>query len=88
MRGRTDIVEPGRSAEVVDVSAADQDLTAGAASLYVGICPAATGDVSVRLVGTGDAVVLTVVPGTLLPAVVDKVYKVGTTATGIVALYD
>lgn len=85
--GRGVLADPRRSAVVVDVSATDQTL-AVSSILFIGATPGGTaGSVSVRPVGRGDAVILTVLPGDTPPVLVDKVYNTGTDATLIVAMY-
>jgi hypothetical protein len=75
---------PCDEAIVVDVSAVDQTLAPFARALYVGV----TGDVTVDMAKNGSAILFKAVPaGTYLRVIVSKVYKVGTTATSIIALY-
>lgn len=46
------------------------------------------GNISVNLAGGGTAVLTSVVAGQILPIAVTRVLATGTTATGIVALYN
>ena len=72
-----------RSAVQIDISSADHALD-NESVIWVG----GAGIVKCDPAGSGSAVVFTCVAGTLLPVVVTKVYKTGTTATVMVALYD
>ncbi len=63
----------------------DNDLTQGAATLFVGVA----GDVSVDMAGTGESIVFKNVPaGSFMPIQVDRVNVTGTTATDIVAMHE
>ncbi len=70
------------SAEAVDVSSVDADFTEPSA-LWIG----GAGDITVDAVSEGTNITFTVPAGTLLPVLVNKVYKSGTTAGAIVRLY-
>jgi hypothetical protein len=71
-------------AAVVDLTAADVALAPGSRRLYVG----GAGDVKVDTVGGEAGVVFqSVIAGMYLDVRATKVYKVGTTATKIVALW-
>lgn len=74
--------------ESVDISSTDHSCTQNTRGLYVG----GTGNVKVDLIGEQnvgtDAVTFTdVAAGTLLPIRCSKVYKTGTTATSMLALW-
>ena len=74
---------PARSAVLVDISAADDALDPNSRGIYVG----GTGDLKVDMADTGTVVFSAVPAGSLLPIQVANVWKVGTTATLILALY-
>lgn len=77
------VMKPARSAETVDVSAADQTLAAISKGIYVG----GAGVLEVDMAGAGSAIVFTCQAGAILPIQVRKVLNANTTATLIVALY-
>jgi hypothetical protein len=80
----SDTNAPCDEAIAVDVSAADQSLAPFARALYIGV----TGDVTVDMAKTGTAILFKAVPaGTYLRIIVGKVYKTGTSATSIIALW-
>jgi hypothetical protein len=66
----------------VDLSAADAVLASPCRCLYVGVA----GDVKVDMLGSGQAITFKAAPVGLLNVRATKVYKVGTTATNLVAL--
>lgn len=71
-----------RNAAAVDLTTTDASYAATPRSLYVGV----SGDVKVDMVG-GGTVTFKAAPAGVLPAQVTKVYKTGTTATDLLALY-
>jgi hypothetical protein len=77
------VAKPARSAEVVDVSVADQTLDAISKGIFVG----GAGVLEVDMVGAGSAIQFTCQAGQLLPIQVRKVLNANTTAALIVALY-
>ena len=70
-----------RSAQAIDVSAADFSDTSGAVP-YIGVA----GDIKVDMADKGTAVTFSNVPVGIFPIVVTKVYNADTTASGIVLL--
>lgn len=70
-------------AEAVDISSTDHSVTLpnGKGFLYVG----GTGNVKVDTAG-GNTVTFTAVPVGILPVIVTKVYKTGTTASDMVVM--
>lgn len=69
-------------AVLIDVSAADQTLAAGCWALYVGVA----GDIKVDLPNAAGITVKNAAVG-YHPIEVTKVYKTGTTASSVLALY-
>lgn len=75
---------PARLAEVVNLAAADHAMSEPSRGLYVG----SAGNIKVDMAGGGSPVTFIGVPaGTLLPIEVARVYKVGTTASAMIALF-
>lgn len=82
--GDFNLLGPAVGAETIDVDGQDQviESSLGAKGLYVG----ETGDVSVMMVDSTDAVFKNVPSGTLLPIQFSLVYSEGTTASSLLAL--
>ena len=74
---------PARSAVLVDVSAADQDISPDSRGIYVG----GAGILEVNMADDGEAIVFTCPAGTLLPIQCRTILNANTTATLIVALF-
>jgi hypothetical protein len=70
-------------AVLVDVSVSDDDLSEGAALIYVGT----SGNLEVTTHGGTKIVVPNLQDGQICPVVVTKVWNANTTATNLMALY-
>jgi len=84
-RGIVDLVgiESPSNAAAVDLSSADVTLTPIASALYIGV----SGDVKVDMETSGTGIVFKSVPIGILRGRFKKVYKSGTGATNIFALW-
>lgn len=70
--------------ETVDISSQDHTVTQGyTVMLYVGT----GGTVKVKMIDATDLTFTNVISGTFLPLCVTKIYRTGTTASGMVALW-
>jgi len=74
---------PAVDAEEVDVSVSDQILETVCRAFYVGVA----GDVKVTMMKGTEVTFPGMQVGVLYPFRITKVFNVGTTASGIVALY-
>ncbi len=82
--GDFNLLGPAVSAEVIDVTEADQviETSLGAKGLYVGV----GGDVRLSMIDGTDVVFMNVQSGTTLDIQFSLVYDDGTTASALVAL--
>lgn len=67
----------------IAVTPSDADTFSQAAAIYCGVA----GNVSVVPAGSGPAVTVAVLAGTMIPFRVAQVRATGTTATGLIAIY-
>jgi hypothetical protein len=74
---------PASNALDIDVSAADAELGCCSRALFVGVA----GDVRVQMKGGGIVTFRNVVAGCERPWRIAKIFKDGTTASGLVALW-
>lgn len=73
---------PAEHAETVDISATDHTFSRATRGLIVNVA----GNVKADFVGGSTGITLTLLAGVIYPLRLTKIYKTGTTATGITGL--
>lgn len=74
---------PAYNGAAVNLSSTDATLSPASRALFIG----GAGDVKVDFANGGTGITLSAVPVGILPVAVNKIYKTGTTATNITALW-